>query len=489
MTDPSASRPAVCPECGKPVHADAVGCGSCGAPLDTVEKPISVEAEALGDRPPAPDTPEPSRTAPKTPASRVLVTSKPREGQQLASPTLAGVTAAEELFRVPRPGTALVRHPSRIHKVSRVGRVAVVTGACAIAAAVLVGGGLWVAAATTDETAPRATAPATSAPTTVTLPGFGRTPSWTGSGQVSAATLSDDGKLVGQITATGVTVTGADGKKATSASGTVSRLLAGTVDGRPALVAVETDTAWIFSTPGTKPVAVTLPEHATLVTRGAGVLVLSGPSLSTVGLLSAGGVTSYVPPRPGMVSAGVLEDGSARWVSARGMLYTATPAGTAANPIQLAAPADGARVTRALWTNDTTVVISWLLPDGTTRIAVHSPTDGVLLGSATTSEDNPRLLVSPNGASAMTGAVRLDLQTGSVTVPDPAFRARTALSDRAFYGGTDTDTAIQAADGTTSVIPAPHGVPIGVTAAGALLVLQPTGSVATYPTTSPSTKR
>ncbi|WP_426624538.1 hypothetical protein ACPPVW_18605 [Leifsonia sp. McL0607] len=308
---------------------------------------------------------------------------------------------------------------------------------------------------------------------------------------MSAAVLSDAGKLVGQITATGVVVTGADGKNATSTSGTISRLLAGAVDGHPALIAVDTDTdtAWIFNTPGTEPVAVTLPAAATLVTRGSGVLVLSGPNLSTVGLLSAGGVISYLPPKPGMVSTGVLEDGNARWVSARGMLYIATAAGTAANPIQLAAPADGARVTRALWTNDATVVLAWLLPDGTTSIAAYSPTDGALLGSATTPDDNPRLLVSPDRATAMTGPVRLDLRTGSVTVPDPTFRARTALSDGVFYGGTDTATAIQAADGSTSVVPTPHGDPIGVTSSGALLVLQATGSVATYPTTSPSPKR
>ncbi|MFJ3395341.1 FHA domain-containing protein [Leifsonia aquatica] len=480
-----------CPECDDVVPAGAAGCGSCGTSI--LPPIVPAAAEELVDTDGAPSHAQPSTDA--TEAVLLSVAPAVSTPVMLALPPTRSVAPTgardltEGLFQVPAPGSALVRHPARQHRRSLVARVSLIVGACTVAAVAVIGGGVWIATASTTSPPAHTSASSTAPqPKVVTLPGFDGTSTWAGTTRASAATVSSDGKLLGQITATRAVVTGADGKRPVSIPGIV-RFIAGTVDGHPSLVGISATSASVFTMPGAKPATVPLPDEATLVSRGAGVLVLSGPGLSTVGVLTSTGVTACSAPAPGMVSAGLLPDGAVRWVSARGLLYTASAAGTAATPIQLAAPAADARVSHALWTTNTTVITTWLLPDGSTVVAAHTVTDGTLTGQAATSDPNPRLLVSRDGSTAMAGAARLDLSTGTVTVPDPAFQATVVLAAGSFYGGTGSKTAVQSKDGKTTPVPDPQGTPVGVTANGSLVFLPSTGPLAVYPPASPSRNR
>lgn len=462
-----------CGACGATSPAREEWCGTCSLRLvsATAVRPKAKRAKA----PKRTDKPTPSVTPELAGVATAATVVEPADSG-------AGRPGAEDLFTLTEPYAETSEGPRSTRRFPIRATVAV---GCAVtvAASIVVGAMIW---GVPRAEKPSAVATASTSVQLVTLPGFAESSSWTSPMSASKVVMSPDRLTLGQLTAAGVVVTDQSGAGARLIEGNDLGLTTGVVDGAAQLI-VTTAGAVILVSADTTPVTVRVPEGASFISRGAGTLVLSGQGRSTVGVLTTSGVVPYLSPATGSVPAGVLPGGSIQWVSARGQLYTATAAGTAAAPVQLAAPAPGARVSRAL-AGGAIVTTVWTLADGSAVVATHTA-DGALTGQAPSTSASPSLLLAPGGSVAMSGSIRIDLATGALTVPDPAFQARTPLADGVFYGGTASNTAIQDRSGQTSAVPTPQAVPIGVTASGSLVVLQPTGHAALVPKASPRAAR
>lgn len=385
------------------------------------------------------------------------------------------------VFAIPLPGSAVQVYPARRYRRRRQLFIA-----AAAVVAVLVGGvfaGVWWWAAPTATQAAPTIAAAPTPHVVVSLPGFATTPTWTGPDTgVSDVVVSADGKLIGSVTEQAVTVSDDHGRHVQRVQLPGAHLVAGTIGTRPALIVYAGATAHVFTSAETAPVVVAIPDGAGLLARGAGVLVLTGDNRATVGLLTLQGVTPYVSPRAGTVPAGVAGS-SIQWVSAHGLLFTATAAGTAPAPTQLAAPAPGA-VVRSVLTAGTHLVTNWALSDGTTVLAVHDTTTGALTGKGAAGPSPASLVSDPGGTVAMSGTDRVNLTRGTVTTPAGGFTATTALGGGVFYGGTATATAVQDSAGRTRIVPTPTATPVQFTGSGDLVTVL-NGRVAVFAKTPP----
>jgi len=349
----------------------------------------------------------------------------------------------------------------------------------AASTAVVIGGTVGVDRLVWNAAAPHPV-PATSTPThtassTLTLPGWQTDARW--SVPAASAVTRADGQRVAVLTGTRVTVYSAAGKRVGEAAASASTtLLSGTIDGEPALIAVDASKARVLAWVGAKAsaVAAQLPgdSHCTVAARGP-VFAVCGSSVSVLG---TDGIRPYGMPAPGLQFVGLTSAGALQWADATGDLVTAPSSGVATARVQLRAPAPGAHLQSAL--NGGGVITSLWVVGATRILATHNASSGALIGQTKTTAS--MMVRSQSGTSAMVGAALVNLATGAISLPAPAFVAASGLGG-GFYGASAGRNAILRA---SSKAPVPAGIPtvlpVGTTNDGQLLALA-AGQLSAFP--------
>lgn len=348
---------------------------------------------------------------------------------------------------------------------------------------VIVGAGFGIAglASSSAQHAPIAS-PSSTSPRLAGISGWSESASWSDARPATSVVVSSDGERFATIVGDKVTVRDQDGTRtAQELVDAKTQLLAGPVDGKPALLALTGTQLLVWTEDMTTSTTWTVPgESARIATLGAGVVVTTADRQSYV--VTGGGLAPYTSPRPGAAALAVTSDGAIQWASARGEVLTAAATGSVVRQIALAAPLPGASVSRWLAGGEAIALI-WTLPDGSTTLATHSAADGSVIASAPVdaAAAADRLVLSASSTMAMFRAFHIDLTTGWIGVPDQEFVASVALGE-SFFGATGPTTAVLSGDAVIAAKRTPTIVPVGVTANGSL-VATVQGAVAIFPKT------
>jgi len=285
---------------------------------------------------------------------------------------------------------------------------ALLIGACAFVPVAIA----WSIISAGAHAAAPATAPAPHAavtPATVTLPGWSTSTTWTATKIASAAAAG--GRVLG-VTGADVTMWDASSGKPVNSQtldGGEIRVLAGTVDGKPALAAVTSTKAVVWVDDAAAPLEVDLSGNKTLEARTGAFLVTTKDR--TFSAVTAAGLVPLTAPASQAIVLGASAD-TIVWASGAGHVILTSPNGTVVSDVALTPPAVGAKVTPGTgWVRAATATVTvtgWTLPDGTAVTARHNSATGELLGTA---PDSTAGLLSPDGSEWTTGTERIALAT------------------------------------------------------------------------------
>lgn len=474
MTDEEAA----CGSCGWPAEAGAEVCGHCGCDV-TVTAEIDESTILRPQRLSSTAGPVPPRTA----VPPVVADETQRNPPQPAAESLA-----LQIFQPSSPDEPPLS-PRRW--TSRRGAIAFGTGVAVVVIGVF-------AAVAERPAAPGFGTTVTAAPGVQTLPGWQRSAAWSHRGVKDAAIAADGHRLIGL---SGSNVTVFDAKTGTAAAtqsmpGGAVGVVAAMVDGESALVAYSWSRAVVWIGTATSPITIDLTGGRTLLVRGGELFTHA--SDGSYAIVTPSGSTPVRSPRARTIPLGRAGD-AVLWGSNRGTVLVVAVNGAVLSETTLVAPAPGARIsgwvfdgssqdlagpaaTVSIATADA-VMVTWTLPDGSTRIVDHATSTGAAL--VTAPGQTSQLLVTPDGSAVVTATQRLNITTGDATALPAGFVPTQLLGDVIYGANKSGKLQLITPDGAVPVQPAPAVDLVGATSANGLITLT-SGTLACFPVSQPS---